>query len=212
MTIAVSTGRRAARSREIEERVVAAAHDLFVRQGYARTTLTQVADAAGVAERTVYVRFGTKAALLNRVIGVALVGDVDPVPVKEREWVRRATSAPTLAERITELARGAATLMQRAADVLAVGFEVAGQEPELAEASQRGREGTLDVVRTFWASAARDGLLPHDVDRAWLTQASSLLVQAEGYLLGRRTLGWTPSRYRRWLERSLTALVAASGR
>jgi AcrR family transcriptional regulator len=208
MTAPVSTGRREARTREIEARVVAAAHELFVRQGYARTTLAQVADAAGVAERTVYVRFGTKAALLNRAVGVALVGDVEPVPVKERDWVRGATSAPTLDERIALLAQGVASLMDRAADVLSVAFEAAGHDRDLAEAAHRGREGTLDVVRSFWAAAARDGLLPPGADRRWLTEASSLWLQAEAYLLGRRTLGWTPRKYRAWLERSLAALVA----
>src|SRR5262245_20302904 len=64
-------GLRAARVRENEERIVRAAHEPFARDGYQGTALTAVADAAGVAHRTVYVRFGTKAALLKRVIDVA---------------------------------------------------------------------------------------------------------------------------------------------
>jgi AcrR family transcriptional regulator len=51
---------RAARRAETEARLVEAASDLFVAQAYAGTTLTQVADRAGVAERTVYVRVATK--------------------------------------------------------------------------------------------------------------------------------------------------------
>src|SRR5438067_7911215 len=79
-----SSNLRAARVLENEERILRAAHDLFLRDGYQATTLTAVADAAGVAHRTVYVRFGTKAALLKRVIDVALVGDLAPVDLVHR--------------------------------------------------------------------------------------------------------------------------------
>src|SRR6516225_1192196 len=99
-------GLRAARVVQNEERIVRAAHDLFVTDGYQATTLAAVADAAGVAHRTVYVRFGTKAALLKRVVDVALVGDLAPVDVVSREWYRAATTAPTLDERIAALAKG----------------------------------------------------------------------------------------------------------
>src|SRR5215469_12125148 len=87
---------RAARVAETEERILAAAHDLFVRDGYAATTLTAVADAARVAHRTVYVRFGTKAELLKRVIDVAIVGDTQDIDVASRDWFQAALSAPTI--------------------------------------------------------------------------------------------------------------------
>src|SRR5215468_10547878 len=107
-------GLRAARVLENEERIVRAAHELFVRDGYAPTTLTAVADAAGVAHRTVYVRFGTKAELLKRVIGVAQAGDTLPVDVQHRDWFQTSLTAPTLAERIEAKASGASELMRRA--------------------------------------------------------------------------------------------------
>ena len=59
-------GLREARVAATEEQILAAARELFVRNGYHATTLTEVADAAGVGHRTVYLRFGTKAALLKR--------------------------------------------------------------------------------------------------------------------------------------------------
>src|SRR5260370_7233160 len=97
MTRAVRpAGLRAARVAENEERIVRAAHELFIRDGYRATTLTAVADAAGVAHRTVYVRFGTKAALLKRVIDVALVGDLAPIDGVSREWYPTPTTPPPL--------------------------------------------------------------------------------------------------------------------
>jgi AcrR family transcriptional regulator len=53
-----------------------------------------------VAPRTVYVRFGTKQALFQRVMGVAVVGDTDPVDLANRDWAQRALTAATLQERL----------------------------------------------------------------------------------------------------------------
>jgi AcrR family transcriptional regulator len=203
-------GLRAARVRENEERIVRAAHELFARHGYQATTLTAVADAAGVAHRTVYVRFGTKAALLKRVIDVALVGDLAPVDVINREWYRTATTAPTLDERIAAMAKGSARLMASAADVIAVAREAEPAEPLLAAAARAGRAATRDAVRTFWARARDDKLLPADCDLAWLADSTSVLAHAETYLLMRETLQLTPERYENWLAVTWRRMAAAA--
>lgn len=212
MVSTVNGGLRETRVLENEERILRAAHELFVRNGYRRTSLTAVAEAAGVAHRTVYVRFGTKAALLKRVVDVAIVGDLAPVAVTGREWYRDATSAPTLEERIAAHARGSAQLLGSAADVIAVAAEAEAAEPILAEAARAGRAATLDAVRGFWTSAERDGLLPAGCDIDWLVETSSLLSHAQSYLLMRETLGMTPARYETWIAATLRRLVAAAAR
>jgi AcrR family transcriptional regulator len=192
-------GLRAARVLENEERIVRAARELFVRDGYQATTLTAVADAAGVAHRTVYVRFGTKAALLHRMIGMALTSDLAPADVVSRQWYRTATTAPALEDRIAAFADGSARLMASAADVIAVAQQAVAGEPLLAAAAQEGRAATRDAVRTFWARARDDGLLPAGCDLTWLADTTSVLAHAETYLLMRQTLEMTPERYQNWL-------------
>jgi len=54
---------RQAQIAQTEQRIVAAATDLFLADGYLATTLEAVARCAQVGARTVYLRFGTKAAL-----------------------------------------------------------------------------------------------------------------------------------------------------
>jgi AcrR family transcriptional regulator len=49
---------------ETRSRVAHAALELFVRQGYAETTIDQIAAAAGVSRRTVFLHFPTKDAML----------------------------------------------------------------------------------------------------------------------------------------------------
>src|SRR5215831_1937153 len=203
-------GLRAARVLENEERIVRAAHELFVRHGYQATALTAVADAAGVAHRTVYVRFGTKAALLKRVIDVALVGDLAPIDVVSREWYRTATTAPTLEERIAALAKGSARLMASAADVIAVARQAEPAEPLLAAAARAGRAATRDAIRTFWTRARDDGVLPAGCDVTWLADTTSVLAHAETYLLMRETLQLTPMRYQNWLATTWRRMAAAA--
>src|SRR6516165_985111 len=91
---------RQAQTALTEQRILAAATELFLADGYVATTLEAVARRARVAARTVYVRFGTKAALFKRVIDVAVVGDHEPVDVLGRDWMIEAMSAPGLAGRI----------------------------------------------------------------------------------------------------------------
>ena len=203
-------GLRAAHVAENEERIVRAAHELFVRDGYRATTLTAVADAAGVAHRTVYVRFGTKAALLKRVIDMALVGDLAPVDVVSREWYRTATTAPALEARIAALAQGSARLMASAAEVIAVAREAEPTEPLLAAAARAGRAATRDAIRAFWTRAHDDGLLPAGCDLTWLADTTSVLAHAETYLLMRETLQITPNQYQAWLATTWQRMALAA--
>jgi AcrR family transcriptional regulator len=203
-------GLRAARVRENEERIVRAAHELFARHGYQATTLTAVADAAGVAHRTVYVRFGTKAALLKRVIDVALVGDLAPIDVVSREWYHTATTAPTLEERIAALAKGSARLVASAADVIAVAREAEPAEPLLAAAARAGRAATRDAIRAFWERAHDDGLLPDGCDLTWLADTTSVLAHAETYLVMRETLQVSARQYQTWLATTWHRMTIAA--
>jgi AcrR family transcriptional regulator len=207
---AVNTDRRAARRRDTEERLVAEATRLFVGQGYAATTLAQVAAAADVAPRTVYVRFGTKAALLSRAIGVALVGDHDDVGVTGRDWYTVALEAPTAAERIGAWAAAGRSLMERAGALLAVADEAEAVEPAVAADAHAGRLATRDAVRRFWVAMARDGLLLPGADVDWLADTSVLLVSTDGYRQVRRVLDWDPDRYETWLRSTFTRLAAAA--
>jgi AcrR family transcriptional regulator len=201
---------RAARVADTEERILAAARTLFLRDGYAATTLAAVADAARVGHRTVYVRFGTKAALLKRVVDVAVAGDTRPVDVVSRDWFQTALTAPTLDERIAASASGSAALMARAGDLIAIAEQAAPVEPAIAAAARAGREGTRDALRLFFARLDEDGLLPAGTNVSWLADTASLLSQAQTYLLARDTLGWTSDQYRHWLASTLTRLISAA--
>ena len=58
-------------ARATHEAVVVAAHELFVQDGYAATSIRAIAARARVSEQTVYRLFGTKAGLLQAAVTAA---------------------------------------------------------------------------------------------------------------------------------------------
>jgi AcrR family transcriptional regulator len=191
-----------------EAAIMTAAEELFVAQGYVQTTLAHVAERAGVATRTVFVRFDSKVALFRRVIDRALADD-GPTDVHHLPRTQQALSAPTLTERIDALVDVTVGIMQRAGALFEVAAQAEGLEPELAEAWQAGRRATLDLAATFWKRAAADGLA-HRRDLAQLTVTTDLLICADTMVHLRRTRRWTPRDHRRWLSNNLR-LVAGAG-
>ena len=200
---------RQAQVAHTEERIIAAAAELFLTEGYQATTLAAVAKRARVAARTVYVRFGTKAALFKRVIDVAIVGDTQPVDVLGREWIQNALTAPTVAARITAFAAGGRRIVERAGALFAVAQQAAAVEPLIAGFWQQGREQTRHVHAGFWTRMASDGLLDPGIDLGWLIDTTTLMSAAETYLLITRMLGWDLNTYEDWLATTLTRLATA---
>ena len=194
-----STGTRAERT---EGRIVTAATQLFVAHGYRGTTLSDVAVAAGVSDRTIYVRFATKAELLKRAIDVAVVGDTARVDLAHRDWVVITMTAPTLEERLRADAAGTTELFVRLAPLIAVALQVEPDEPVIASSAQAGRDGTLAATRAFWSQLRADGLMDTACDLEWVIATCGLMGSSETYLHMTRTTAWSPADYQRWRYRT----------
>ncbi|HEX8869697.1 MAG TPA: helix-turn-helix domain-containing protein, partial [Lentzea sp.] len=178
----VNTDLRAARRADTEVRIIEAATELFTERGYVATTLADVAKHAGVGARTVYVRFDSKAALLQRCLDVAIAGDYHRVAVPDRDWFHAAMNAPTAEERITRMAEISRQLMGRTGALLKVSQQAEALEPEIAERAQAAREMTHQAIGGFFRKLAADGLMSErNVD--WVAETGAVLGQAETYLL-----------------------------
>jgi AcrR family transcriptional regulator len=198
---------RAARVARTETELIDAARSLFLQQGYVATTLAQIAERAGLAARTVYVRFGTKAALFRRVVDRALVGDADPIDVAHRPRTQDAMTAATLAERIDALAEISVGIADRAGALFEVAAQAEGLEPELALAAQAGRRATAELCQAFWEHAADDGLLADQADPARLTLLTDTLSCADTVVHLRRAHGWSAPAHRALIVHTLAALT-----
>ena len=203
---------RQAQIRQTEDRIIAAATELFLAEGYVATTLEAIARRAQVGARTVYVRFGTKAALFKRVVDVAIVGDTLPIDVLSRDWAQAAVTAPTAAERIAAGAAIGRQIMERTGALFAVAQQAAAVEPLIAGFWQQGREQSRHAQAVFWTRMAEDGLLDPAVDLAWLIDTASILAAAETYLLITRMTGWNLDAYQDWLVTTQMRLTQAAER
>ena len=198
---------RQAQIAQTERRIVSAATELFLADGYLATTLDAVAKHAQVGVRTVYLRFGTKVALFKRVVDVAIVGDAEPVDVLGRDWMRAAMTAPTATERIAASAAAGRQIMERTGALFAVAQQAAAVEPVIAGFWQQGREQTRHAHAVFWTHMADDGLLDPGADLDWLIDTTSILAAAETYLLITRLTGWDLDAYQDWLATTWARLA-----
>ena len=199
---------RQAQIAHTEQRIIAAATGLFLADGYVATTLEAVARRARVGARTVYLRFGTKAALFKRVVDVAIAGDTQPIDVLGRDWMQAALTAPTAAERIAASAAAGRQIMERTGALFAVAQQAAAAEPLIAGFWQQGREQSRHGHAAFWTRMADDGLLDPQVDLNWLIDTTGILAAAETYLLITRMIGWDLDTYENWLAATCTRLLS----
>jgi AcrR family transcriptional regulator len=193
---------RRERSRATHWKIVEAAHHLFSTQGYAATTMTQVAETAGVAVQTVYFVFHTKPALLARAIDFAVMGRDDPRPPFEQQWYRAMTDAPGIAEALRHLVTGVGTIMPR---VIPLNLAArASDDPDLARIMAEseawradGYRAILEILRS--KAPLRDGLDPERGAHLLLLYVSEDVYH---FLVG--TYGWP---HDDWVDWTVAALL-----
>src|SRR5689334_12952004 len=97
--------------------ILESARRLFVRQGYAATTMAAIAAEAGVALKTVYLVFETKNGVLRALWNVTLRGDDGDVPVAEQPWFRELLDEPDPERQLRRNARNSRLGKERVAAV-----------------------------------------------------------------------------------------------
>jgi AcrR family transcriptional regulator len=198
---------RTAGAQATRRKIRAAAAERFVTHGYAATTMKAISAAAGVSERTVYLAFPTKAALLAECIQVAVRGDDDATPLLARERSRILLEAPP--ERMLGLlADKAADLMSRAAPLLAVGESVGPADPLLSEVRERGRAATRSDMLQVAKAMKRAGALQRGMSAERAADIMYAVAASESvYLRLVDQRGWSTGAYARALERALAGAL-----
>jgi AcrR family transcriptional regulator len=197
--------RRAEQARATERTVLRAAHDLFVAQGYGRTTIADIARAAGVSVETVYARFGNKATLLRRAWDITIGGDDEEVVFHERPEVRAIRAEPDLAERLRLHARFSTATARRIAPFTLAVKSAAGTDPRAAEMLVEMDRQRLAGMTVMAAEAAATGQLAVTEqecrDYMWAMSDGMLWHQL---VIGR---GWTDEQYADWVARMWIAVL-----
>jgi AcrR family transcriptional regulator len=199
-----SAGRREAAQRR-RTAIIEAAGRLFVREGFAGTTIARIARDARVSEETVYKAFGNKIALVRAIRDKALAGD-GPVHA-ERRSDRMQTTEHDPREIVRRWGVLTMEVAPRVAPMLLLVREAAASDPELARLQEEMDAARLTRMthnaRTLLdAGHLRKGVtLETAADVLW-TYSSPELYEL---LVIRR--GWSIERYGRFVADSMIAAL-----
>ena len=183
------------------EAIIEAAQELFACQGYARTTVAQVAEAAQVAANTVYTSVGGKPQLLA---AITESGAGDPDVAETLTAVARATDP---AEVIRLTAAGTRRVNQRRTKAVAVLLDSAQADPAAAEMLRLAVRYYRDTLATLARRLEDLGAVePPDLNRA---------ADVFWYLFGWTSwrtlvtdLGWSWDEAEQWLaQQGIDALL-----
>ncbi len=204
---------RASAARETRSRIVTAARDLFVENGYPATTIAAVARRAEVAADTVYATFGNKLALLTAVMDIVVGGDDRDVKVLDRPGPQAMRAEKDQRRQVAMFAAGIAGQLDRIAPLDAILRSAAAVDAGAAELRAdlqlRQRRGAMQASVSWIAANGplRDGLSEQDAVAAVWTLTSP---EVHGMFTG--TWGWSRERYETWLrETLLDTLLPPSG-
>ncbi|GAA4521333.1 MULTISPECIES: TetR/AcrR family transcriptional regulator [Nonomuraea] len=201
--------KRAERSRRTRAKVIEAARELFVAQGYGATSLQEVADRAGVAVQTVYFVFRNKRTLFKDVVDTSIAGDTEPVAIMDREWFRAACAEPTAAGQLRAHIRGTHEILGRVAPIMPLIAAAAATDPEIAAQWPDGPDPRYTVQH-----AAAEALAGKPDARPGLSveMAADLLfglLSPQLYLIFVRDRGWSPDTWEEWARTALTSQLCA---
>ncbi len=189
------------------KRMLDAARELFVRDGYGATTLKEIADRAEVAVQTIYFTFGSKRVLLKELVDVAIAGDLEPVATMDRPWFQEALAAPTAEAHLRRHVRGTRGILERVAPIVEMLRAAASADPAIAGQWDDDADPRFAVhVEAARSLVAKPGV------RAGMTaeHAADLLfglLSPELYQVFVRDRGWSPERWESWAAGTLVAQI-----
>jgi AcrR family transcriptional regulator len=150
---------RQARAQETRQRIIDVAHDLFLSQGYGRTTIADIARGADVSVETIYSAFGNKAALLRRVWFVRIRGDEQDVRLLHRPEIQEMLAEPDLVVRLRRHAVVITPVFGRFVALLRALEAAAASEPSAADMVAEFDALRLDASTHYAKAAKKTGQL-----------------------------------------------------
>jgi AcrR family transcriptional regulator len=182
-------------------RIVQAADELFREKGYAKATMKDVAERAGVARDTVHAVFGTKAALIPAMVDLRLVPDESVANVAEGPEGQAVMNEPDPVRQLELFADFITKLNVVLRPVFEVMRSAAPSEPAVAETLQLLEQNRLRNMRLYasWF-AARGPLRVSEEDAANTLFA---IVSPDVGRLFCDELGWSREQHASWVADQL---------
>ena len=201
---------RARQAAETRRRIVDAAARLFLRHGYAATSMNAIAAEAGVAVQTVYASVSTKRDILEAVIQARVRGDEGDVALTAGARWRAMEAEPDPRQKLAMFARIHREICEREAKLFAV-LEVAAAVdheavPLLRDKERFRYEDQARVVR----SLRRRGQLRAGLSARKAGDSVWALASERVYLALVQERSWSADQYETWLVDQLAAALLSA--
>ena len=183
------------------------AQDLFTDRGYTATAMPAIATRAGVALKTVYLAFGTKAGVLHALWDVRLGGDDQPIPIVDRPWYRQLLQADDPHTLLRTAARQSRQTKDRAGAVMHIVRNAALTDPAIAHLWQRIETEFRTVLRGFAQRLDELAALAPAIDVTTATDILWTLNHPDTWHLLVHRCGWTADRYEQWVGDTLLVQI-----
>ena len=201
--------KRAHQAATTKHAILGAARELFITQGYATTTVAQIAASAGVAVDTVYATVGRKPLLLRELVETSISGTDDAIPAEERDYVRRVREASGALEKITIYARAIGVIQTRLVPVFIALREAAVTDAECAQLWQGIAQRRSQNMRLFASDLLATGEVRQDLSLEDMADIIWSMNSSEYWVLLVRERGWTTERFTNWLVDAWSRLLLA---
>jgi AcrR family transcriptional regulator len=191
---------RAEQAERTRQRILDAARELFLAQGFAATTIAAVAERAELAPETVYATYRSKAGLLGGVVRAVVTRGDEPDDPLERRWTKELLELPDLEARLAAFARHTAATLELTSPMYAVIRSAGTGAQELSGLDAELREMRYGQQAKVMRAVVDGGTLAPGVSVMGAAETFSALASPELYHLLTEGRGWSPRRYSRWLE------------
>src|SRR3954464_4422979 len=150
--------RRERQARQTQGEILQAAPRLVAERGYTRTTVRDIAQAAGVSAQTVYDSIGSKQAVVARLNDLidseAHIGTI----AKEGADSQDPPQVPAMSAKVTR------SILEHCADIIHALVSGAAAEPELQTVLDEGHRRHVDGARSVVRTLQKMGALEASVD------------------------------------------------
>jgi AcrR family transcriptional regulator len=195
--------KREAQAAATRAEIAAAARRQFIANGYVRTTLADIAEAAEVAVPTVKLAYRTKRMLLVAAWDHAVKDGPDPRPVVEQDWFREMIAAPDPREHLRLQVAGSRLVKSRIAPVIEVIRAAAPADEEIAVLWEKMQAEFHDNQRQTVRALRGKGSLRAGLTEDRATDVLYTLNHPTLYDMLVSRLGWPPEQYESWLTATL---------
>jgi AcrR family transcriptional regulator len=191
------TSLRERRAQLTHDEILRAARRLFAEHGYARTSVRDIAKAAGVSAQTVYDSVGSKQEL------VAQLNDLIDTEAGIGAIVGAGLSSEDAKEVVAVSARVMRSILEHCGDIIRALVTGAAAEPELAAVLAEGQRRHAAGAATVVQRLRELGATPPDDAAETLAALSDVRF---AYVL-QESYGWSLDRLEGWIAASSAALL-----